>query len=251
MTCEIVPLSFAEIEASEAVLFEGGSPSALRRIGCFCWLLKTPEFTVLVDTGIADFDVINGTVKTEGRAWQAAGRLPIDRQLASAGVAPDDVDAVILTHLHYDHASNVGLFGKARFFVGEREWAWARSEGARAALPQLAPALAFLERLPAGRLGLLPDRAEPLPGIRTCRVGGHTPGSLMVKCETDAGPVIMAGDAIFLLDNLRRKIAIGLTSSPEESRAVLDLLAGFDGVVLPSHDLDAVGQLGGWEAQTC
>ena len=85
----------------------------------------------------------------------------------------------------------------------------------------------------------------------TRRVGGHTPGSLMVECKTDAGPVIMTGDAVFLLDNLRLKTAIGLTSSPEESRAVVDLLAGFDGVVLPSHDLDAVGQLGGQEAQTC
>ncbi|WP_223475580.1 N-acyl homoserine lactonase family protein [Oricola indica] len=251
MTCEITPLSFAEIEASEAVLFEGGAPSTLRPIGCFCWLLRAPDFTALVDTGISDFGVINATVKTNGRSWQAAGRRPIQAQLASAGLSPDDIDAVILTHLHYDHASNVDVFGRARFFVGEREWGWARGEGARAALPQLAGALAFLEALPADRLSLLPDSAEPLPGVRTRHVGGHTPGSIMVECETDAGRVIMPGDAIFLLDNLRRKTAIGLTSSPEESRAVIDLLSDFDGIVLPSHDLDAARQINGTGAQSC
>lgn len=251
MTCEITPLTFAEIEASEAVLFEGGSPSTLRPIGCFCWLLRAPGFTALVDTGISDFEVINATVKTSGRSWQAGGRLPLQAQLASIGLSPDDIDAVILTHLHYDHASNADLFGRARFFIGEREWDWARGDDARAALPHLAGTLAFIEALPADRLSLLPDSAEPLKGVRTRHVGGHTPGSIMVECEMDSGRVIMPGDAIFLLDNLRRKIPIGLTSSPEESRAVIDLLSDFDGVVLPSHDLDAARQFKGTGAQPC
>lgn len=243
MVCEIIPLSFAEIEASEAVLFAGGAPGALRRIGCFCWLLKAPGFTALVDTGIRDFDVLNATVRTAGRAWQAGGRAPFEAQLAAAGVAPGDVDAVILTHLHYDHASNVALFARARFCLGAREWDWARGAEARAALPQMAGALGFLEALPAERLCLLPDRAEPLPGVRTRHVGGHTPGSLMVECDTVAGPVILPGDAIFLLDNLVCETAIGLTASPEASAAVIEVLRAFDGIVLPSHDLDAVRQL--------
>ena len=58
-------------------------------------------------------------------------RAPLARALADHGVAPRDVTDVLLTHVHYDHAVNALLFGRAALWIGaaDLEWACAREPG--------------------------------------------------------------------------------------------------------------------------
>ena len=65
----------------------------------FVWLLKSPKRTILVDTGF--------NAQTAERRQRKLLRCPIDA-LRLLGVDPDSIQDVVLTHLHYDHAGNIG-----------------------------------------------------------------------------------------------------------------------------------------------
>jgi glyoxylase-like metal-dependent hydrolase (beta-lactamase superfamily II) len=75
------------------------------------YLIRTDEHTVVVDTGIGGGAIPELPI----------GSLP-DR-LRDAGVAPEDVDTVIFTHLHFDHVGWSGLFTRARFHAHATDWA--------------------------------------------------------------------------------------------------------------------------------
>jgi len=73
----------------------------------FVWLLRSPARAVLVDTG---FSRATARVRDRERVWQ---RCPIDA-LAKLDVAPDAIDDVVITHLHYDHAGNLDKLPRRR-----------------------------------------------------------------------------------------------------------------------------------------
>src|ERR1700692_4727285 len=84
---------------------------------CIAWLLRSPEHTLLVDTGPGP----------RARAPQCYRESEADvddllqYELMRAGVDPDSIELVILTHLHNDHVGGAGLFRNARFHVQELE----------------------------------------------------------------------------------------------------------------------------------
>jgi glyoxylase-like metal-dependent hydrolase (beta-lactamase superfamily II) len=75
------------------------------------YYLEGGSYKIMVDTG--------GT-PPDGIKWQPYFRTEnesLDKALQGIGVSPEEIDIVILTHLHWDHASNNHLFPKARFIV--------------------------------------------------------------------------------------------------------------------------------------
>ena len=82
----------------------------------FVWVLRDKQRAIVVDTGFTP------------EMCAARGRTmirPLPEALAALGVDPARVEDVVITHLHYDHAGNLGLFPKARFHLQEREMAFA------------------------------------------------------------------------------------------------------------------------------
>ncbi len=87
-------------------------------------LVRTDDHTVLIETGIGP--------KLEERMAKIYGHTPkLMDSLAAAGAAPDDVDIVINTHLHFDHCGwntqvrggkIVATFHRARYYVQKGEW---------------------------------------------------------------------------------------------------------------------------------
>jgi glyoxylase-like metal-dependent hydrolase (beta-lactamase superfamily II) len=151
-----------------------------------CLLVETPAALVLIDNGAGNkesekFIDIYGLDNTPSDP----ARYPtvLEESLAAAGFAVDDVDVVINTHLHFDHAGgnthrtpdgDVRLaFPRARYIVqrGEYDWAHIRNERIQASyLPaNFEPVLA------AGRLELVEGDLEVVPGVRLLRTPGHTP----------------------------------------------------------------------------
>ncbi|MEM7023145.1 MAG: MBL fold metallo-hydrolase, partial [Pseudomonadota bacterium] len=82
----------------------------------FCWVARSPERTFVIDTG---FDHPTGQ-----RRDREILHNPKDG-LAMIGVDAAQVEDVIITHLHHDHAGNLGVFSKARFHLQDREMAYA------------------------------------------------------------------------------------------------------------------------------
>ena len=156
----------------------------------------------------------------------------IRAQLSRFGYQPDEIGKVILTHLHFDHVDQLGLFNKAEIVVSKRGL-----EGARAASPSWAPdeTMEILTGSGSNRVDALDD-GQVEEGIEVAWMGGHTPCSQAVYVNTNAGEFALAGDAVFRTDQIESKIPIGIYSDLEEARGAIDKLAERGATVLPSHD---------------
>jgi glyoxylase-like metal-dependent hydrolase (beta-lactamase superfamily II) len=171
-----------------------------------CLLLRGEGAVALVDAGIGE--------KLDARGREQFG-LPADEprlveRLAAAGVAPEQVTHVLLTHLHFDHcgwstrreggpsgeASGqtwVPTFPNARYFVQRDELAhaFAPNERDRASYDRRN----YEPLVAAGLVELFDEQVEPLPGVRMVRAGGHSPGMCVVTIDGGIG-----GGAIFFAD---------------------------------------------------
>ncbi len=157
-------------------------PDARNRIplAMRCLLIETPEAVVLVDDGVGDkeeakFRDIYGVVN-EGRPTR------LEDSLRAAGVAPEEVDVVVNTHLHFDHAGGntrrgedgaaVPSFPGARYVIRRGEWEVAHSENERIRASYLRHNFDPLEG--AARLELVEEDGEVVPGVRLLHTPGHT-----------------------------------------------------------------------------
>jgi glyoxylase-like metal-dependent hydrolase (beta-lactamase superfamily II) len=137
-------------------------------------VVRTGHHTVLVETGIGN-KLPDRMVKIYG---QPAKLL---ENLAAAGVAPEDVDVVINTHLHFDHCGwntvrkgdqIVATFPKAQYFAQEGEWQHGRRQHERDAISYISANYDPL--IASGQMHLLHGDQEILPGISVKIFSGHT-----------------------------------------------------------------------------
>ncbi|MBE9479899.1 MAG: MBL fold metallo-hydrolase [Chloroflexi bacterium] len=151
-----------------------------------CLLVRSQGKTILIDTGLG-----NKLSEDEALQWglerEGGGLIG---NLASLGVAPDDVDIVINTHLHADHcAGNTGLidgemrpvFPRAEYWVQRMEWAEASHPDARTRGTYLEQNFAPL--LTQGRLKLLHGDTRVTDGVHCVVTPGHTRGHQSVLLQ--------------------------------------------------------------------
>jgi glyoxylase-like metal-dependent hydrolase (beta-lactamase superfamily II) len=117
------------------------------------------------------------------------------------GLTPDDIDYVILTHLHTDHVGGavkivdgayVPRFPNARYKIGRQEWALAMSPDERTSAVYVPERLQPLED--AGLVDFIEQDTEILPGIRTVNTGGHTASHFAIEMESDGAKVFYYAD---------------------------------------------------------
>ncbi len=163
-----------------------------------CLLVRGPGFTVLVESGL-------------GTKWQAREReiYAIDNppdltgSLAARGVRAGDVDALVLSHLHFDHAGGatrledgfpVPVFSNAILHVQSGELAHARAphERDRASYDprDWEPYAA------RGRLEALEGEAEIRPGVRVVPLPGHNAGMQAVRIDSGGRTAFYFADAL-------------------------------------------------------
>lgn len=157
------------------------SVAAGERVVVNAWLVRHPDATLLVDTGLAEH------LPPEDVATMRFTRTPILEALAAIGVPANEIDLVINCHLHADHAGgNVALRGTP-IIVQPAELEAARE-----------PDYTVVEDvdLAGARWDVRDGEHEPLPGIRIIPTPGHSPGHQSVSVETDAGRLLLAGQAV-------------------------------------------------------
>ena len=96
-------------------LIAGADTSRRIDIAMMVWLLKGPDGrNVLVDAGFHRDDFV--------RRWKPVDFVPPSEAVARAGVKPEDVTDVIISHIHWDHLDGIDLFPKARIWIQREEF---------------------------------------------------------------------------------------------------------------------------------
>jgi glyoxylase-like metal-dependent hydrolase (beta-lactamase superfamily II) len=235
-TYEVLALEYARLDrpSREFYLFSPDPHEGPRTIAYYLWVARNEKRTVVVDLG---FDRRSGEAR--GRTLL---REPVEA-LADVGVRVEDVDTVILTHMHYDHAGHGPAFPKAEFIVQEREIAYCTGKAMR--YPPLRRAFDIehvTDMIRANfrsQVKFVDGDREVLPGISVHLVGGHSGGLQVVRVETEAGPLVIASDAAHFYDLLTEQNPFTVIVSLPEMCAgwerMFELGAETERIV-PGHD---------------
>ena len=174
---------------------------------CVCLIARVNGRVIVCETGI-------GNKLSEKRALQVALREPesLLHHLRRLGIRPDEVDAVVTTHLHWDHAGGLTrrneqgevelTFKNARHFIQRSEWDFALSPDVRSR-----PSYVTDDFTPLmdgnNMVEFLEGDAEVLPGVQLRHVGGHTPGSQVLVLRSGELSCAVTGDLACTAPNLR------------------------------------------------
>jgi glyoxylase-like metal-dependent hydrolase (beta-lactamase superfamily II) len=209
-----VGLAPAEIAARLAA--RGAAKGDAVRLGFTAWLVDDGERLALVDAG-------SGTAFVP-----TAGRLPA--ALAAAGVRPEDIDLVAVTHMHVDHVGGLlrdgrPLFPEATLVVAAAEVAHFTDPAKAAAAPEhLRSSFATAAAVVAAYRRIeRPDRPLALtPAIAMVDLAGHTPGHTGYRIADGGRSLLIVGDALFdpALHPARTDVGIVFEADPAAAAAM-------------------------------
>lgn len=147
----------------------------------YVFAIKGGDKNILVDTGLSDFMVPEAAVAE-------CGFTPLDFEeaLATVGLAPENIDVIIHTHLHNDHCENDQLCENAKVIVQEAELTYFKDP------PPLDHRI-YPDVLDGMEVETLSGDAEIFDGISVLLTPGHTPGGQSVMVNTSAGRALITG----------------------------------------------------------
>jgi len=175
------------------------SPRDMFPASIHSWLLKTSTHTILVDT-------CTGNSKPRLSAHFNMLNTPWLERLEDAGVKPEDVDLVVLTHLHVDHVGwNTQLegtrwvptFPNAQYIISKREYEAQdpKRGGAGRSEEENRPFIDSVQPIiDAGKARFVDSNATLLDGIDLMPIPGHTPGMVAMRARSQGEEAIFAGD---------------------------------------------------------
>ncbi|HSR12722.1 MAG TPA: N-acyl homoserine lactonase family protein [Thermodesulfobacteriota bacterium] len=165
----------------------------------YLWCARSEKETVIVDAGIPP---------ELAKQKNLGGYVNPAEVLSRIGVAAEEVQHLILTHIHWDHSSGVTLFPKAKIYVQEAEFNF----NAKDPIAQRGPfsetadekSRRFIASLEGSeRLVLLKGDQTVLPGIECLLAPGHTVALQAVAVNTAKGTAILGSDCAHTFRNYR------------------------------------------------
>jgi glyoxylase-like metal-dependent hydrolase (beta-lactamase superfamily II) len=205
-------------------------------------LIESGGKRVLVDTGMGE-----RWTEKEVRMYRIDRATTLMGGLRAHGLGPEDIDVVVNTHLHFDHAGGntrleggrvVPAFPRARYVVQRGEWDDATHPHERSRASYRSDD--FLPVAQAGQLDLIEGEAEVAPGVRAVRVGGHTTHHQMVVVERGGETLVVPTDLLPTASHLPLPFVMGYDLFPvatlEAKRKLLEAAAEGGWRILFYHD---------------
>ncbi|HEY4373364.1 MAG TPA: N-acyl homoserine lactonase family protein [Burkholderiales bacterium] len=254
-TYKVYAIRYGHHDRPAAENFIGGDPHDVNMpLAYFVWAVMGPAGTFIVDTG---FD------RKDGDARGRQTTRPVDEGLKAVGIDPAQVENIIITHMHYDHAGNRDLFPKATYHVQDREMQYCTGRCmCHSALSHpfdKRDVSRMVERVFDKRVQFHDGDSVIAPGLSVHRVGGHTDGLQVVRVNTAAGTMVLASDSSHLYANMEQERpfpAVYNVGDMLEGYRRLYSLTDKPQLVIPGHDPDvlkrfpaASRELDGWVVQ--
>ena len=205
-------------------------------------LIESGGKRVLVDTGMGE-----RWSEKEVRMYRIDRSTTLLGGLRARGLGPEDIDVVVNTHLHFDHAGGntrveggrvVPAFPRARYVAQRGEWDDATHPHERSRASYRADD--FVPVAEAGQLDLIDGEAEVAPGVRAVRVGGHTTHHQMVVVESGGETLVVPTDLLPTASHLPLPFVMGYDLFPvatlEAKRKLLDAAVEGGWRILFYHD---------------
>lgn len=209
-------------------------PTETMPMDFYCWVLKTSDRFIVVDTGMDP--------EKAARHGHRMEHSPVEIW-RSLGIDPETVETVILTHAHYDHLGHLDALESAHFYMQAEEMEYVtgpwmqRPWFRRAYEPDEISRLVHL--LHAGRLTLHGRDQDIADGVSVHWVGGHCAGQEIVRVRTARGFVVLASDALHYYEEYERGIPFSVAFNLSDMIAGHERireLADSDDHVVPAHD---------------
>ena len=235
--------------APKALWTRWAEPDNENRIPLACRTLLVREGTrnILLETGIGAFF----EPRLRERFGVVEERHVLLENLASLGLKHEDIDVIVLSHLHFDHAGGLLgafdeaeapqlLFPNATYIVGAAAWQRANHPHPRDRASYIDALQPLLEQ--SGRLEIIEGEQSSTLGsnFRFHRSQGHTPGLLLTEIDTSFGPLVFAADLIPGAPWVHVPITMGYDRWPEklidEKQALLSDLESRGGWLFFTHD---------------
>ncbi len=234
-TYEVYAIRYAHHNRQSSENFIGSDAhDVLQPLDYFVWAIIGPGGPFIVDTG---FD------EAMGKKRKRDMLKPIGEGLKVIGISADQVENVIVSHLHYDHTGNYDLFPKARYHLQDVEMGYATGRcmcHAHLRVPfEVDDVVAMVRKVFAGRVTFHDGADEIAPGITVHHVGGHSRGLQCVRVRTRRGPVVLASDATHLYAHFEEGRVFPVTyniGEVLEGYETLKKLAYSRHHIIPGHD---------------
>lgn len=215
-----------------------GGPSDKVDIALVVWLIRGGGHTILFDSGFHRSTFL--------KEFPMKDYLRPDKAVAEAGVKPEDVTDIVISHAHWDHMGGIDLFPKATVWIQSEEYryyttdAWKPGGDHGGIDPD---DVAALKKLNAeGRVRLVNgDNVEIFPGIRAYTGARHTYASQYLRVAGDP-PFVLASDNCYFYLNLSTHLPSATFSESDHPANVaaqtrMISLAGSADRVVPGHDI--------------
>ncbi|MCS7125029.1 MAG: MBL fold metallo-hydrolase [Candidatus Bathyarchaeota archaeon] len=199
------------------VLLQGFPGKTSRGLLGFCniTLIKS-DVTILFDTGFF------------------SDRHLLTQKLEQEKIRPEDVEIVVLSHLHYDHCINVELFKKATVIVSKRELEYALSDE-----PKKAGDLYVSEHtarlIKTGRVLEAVEGLKLSANTKVIETPGHTPGSISLVVDGEKKTVI-TGDAVKNAWEFKNGVAEMFYGEKSDVAKSINKIKNLADFVIPGHD---------------
>ncbi|MBZ5602690.1 MAG: N-acyl homoserine lactonase family protein [Acidobacteriia bacterium] len=236
-TYEVYAIRYATLkDFSVAGLVAGADRSRKMDIAMMVWLVKGGGHNILFDCGFYREQFM--------RQWHPADYQKPSEALKNAGLKPEDITDVVISHIHWDHADGFDLFPNAKIWIQREELeyyageAWQGGKKRTAADPD--DILGLVKLNTQGKVNLVHgDAQEILPGIVAYTGGKHTWQSQFISVNTAGGRVVLASDNIYMYENMEKHVPIAATLDPESNLRAQDRarqIASNPKLVIPGHD---------------
>ncbi|MEE9240257.1 MAG: N-acyl homoserine lactonase family protein [bacterium] len=236
----IYPINTGWIESDHGTyVFWKGEAGKKIDIPVICYYVDTDEHKIMVDTGLPNAE--RATKYHHNCDKRGCDDSP--DALRNMGVDPDEIDICIFTHLHWDHTHNMKAFRNARYICTAEEIKWAYNPLPLYYRSYEASILGIEAPFKSCQFELVDGETDIAPGVSVFPTPGHSPGHQSVQVETSCGNIVVAGDVIFVYENMEPRldenwrywVPARLASSIDGWRSIeeLDKRADF---ILPCHD---------------